>query len=62
MEEICSALSAKLSEAAGVYAVFYRDELLDVLPEDSRDRETLEAAIFPIVRMRIASPSRFIRI
>ncbi len=45
MEEICSALSAKLSEAAGVYAVFYRDELLDVLPEDSRDRETLEAAM-----------------
>ncbi len=45
MEEICGALSNKLSEAAGVYAVFYEDELLDVLPEDARNRETLEAAL-----------------
>ena len=46
MEEICNALSAKLSEAGtGVYAVFYEDELLDVLPENARSRETLEAAM-----------------
>lgn len=46
MEEICSALSAKLSETGtGVYAVFYEDELLDALPETSRNRDTLEAAL-----------------
>lgn len=46
MEEICNALSAKLSEAGtGVYAVFYEDELLDALPEDARNRDTLEAAM-----------------
>ena len=46
MEEICNALSAKLSEAGtGVYAVFYEDELLDALPENSRNRDTLEAAM-----------------
>ena len=46
MEEICNALSAKLSEAGtGVYAVFYEDELLDCLPESARDRDTLEAAL-----------------
>ena len=46
MEEICNALSAKLSEAGtGVFAVFYEDELLDVLPENDRSRDTLEAAL-----------------
>ena len=46
MEEICSALSARLSETGtGVYAVFYEDELLDALPETSRNRDTLEAAL-----------------
>jgi len=46
MEEICNALSAKISETGtGVYAVFYEDELLDALPEDARNRETLEAAL-----------------
>lgn len=46
MEEICSALSAKFKEAGtGVYAVFYEDELLDVLPAGNRNRETLEAAL-----------------
>ena len=46
MEEICNALSAKLSEAGtGVFAVFYEDELLDALPETDRSRETLEAAL-----------------
>ncbi len=46
MEEICSALSVKLSEAGtGVYAVFYEDELLDALPETSRNRDVLEAAL-----------------
>ena len=46
MEEICRALSDKLKEAGErVYAVFYEDELLDVLPEDTRNRETLEAAL-----------------
>ena len=46
MEELYSALSAKLSEAGtGVNAVFYEDELLDVLPENMRNRETLEAVM-----------------
>ena len=46
MEEICNALSSKLSEAGtGVYAVFYEDELLDVMPEEERNRDTLEAAM-----------------
>lgn len=46
MEEICKALSEKLKEGGeGVFAVFYEDELLDVLPEDERNRETLEAAL-----------------
>ena len=46
MEELCNALSVKLSEAGtGVYAVFYEDELLDALPEDARNRETLTAAL-----------------
>lgn len=46
MEEICSALSAKLGESGtGVYTVFYEDELLDALPESSRNRDTLEAAL-----------------
>ena len=46
MEEICNALSAKLSEAGtGVFAVFYEDELLDALPENDRSRDTLEAAL-----------------
>lgn len=46
MEEICNALSAKLSEiGTGVYAVFYEDELLDALPETSRNRDVLEAAL-----------------
>ncbi len=46
MEEICSALSAKLGEiGTGVYTVFYEDELLDALPETSRNRDTLEAAL-----------------
>ena len=46
MEELCNALSVKLSEAGtGVYAVFYEDELLDALPEDERSRDNLEAAL-----------------
>lgn len=46
MEEICNALSAKLGESGtGVYTVFYEDELLDALPEDVRNRDTLEAAL-----------------
>lgn len=46
MEEICNALSDKLGEAGtGVYTVFYEDELLDVLPETSRNRDVLEAAL-----------------
>ena len=46
MEEICNALSAKLSEiGTGVFAVFYEDELLDALPETDRSRDTLEAAL-----------------
>lgn len=46
MEEICNALSLKLGEiGTGIYAVFYEDELLDALPEASRNRDTLEAAL-----------------
>lgn len=46
MDEICAELSAKLTEtAANGYAVFFEEELLEVIPENTRNRETLEAAL-----------------
>ena len=46
MEEICTTLSAQLCEAGtGGYKIYYEEELLDALPEDMRNRETLEAAL-----------------
>ena len=46
MEEICALLSAFLCEAGtGSYKIFYEEELMEVLPEEIRNRETLEAAL-----------------
>lgn len=46
MEEICTTLSAQLYQAGtGGYKIYYEEELLDALPEDMRNRETLEAAL-----------------
>lgn len=46
MDEICVDLSAKLSESASNgYAIFFEEELLEVIPENTRNRETLEAAL-----------------
>ena len=46
MDEICVELSAKLEEsAANGYEVFFEEELLEVIPENTRNRETLEAAL-----------------
>lgn len=46
MEEICTELSAFLCNAGmGGYKIFYEEELTECLPEDMRNRETLEAAL-----------------
>lgn len=46
MEEICTKLSASLCEAGmGGYKIFYEEELSECLPENMRNRETLEAAL-----------------
>ncbi len=46
MEEICKLLSARIREAGkGGYTIFYEDDLLDEIPEDMRNRDTLEAAL-----------------
>lgn len=46
MEEICRAVSETLLKTSGSgYKIFYEDELLEALPEDSRNRETLEAVL-----------------
>lgn len=46
MEEICFSLSAALCEAGtGGYKIYYEEELFEALPEDLRNRETLEAAL-----------------
>ena len=46
MEELCTNLSAQLCDAGtGGYKIYYEEELLDTLPEDMRNRETLEAAL-----------------
>ena len=46
MDEICTKLSAFLCEAGiGGYKIFYEEELLECLPEEIRNRKTLEAAL-----------------
>lgn len=46
MEEICTNISATLCDAGiGGYKVFYEEELTECLPENMRNRETLEAAL-----------------
>ncbi|MDE6557835.1 MAG: hypothetical protein K2K39_01890 [Clostridia bacterium] len=46
MEEICASLSARLCEAGtGGYKIYYEEELAEALPEEMRNRETLEAAL-----------------
>ncbi|MGN0817724.1 MAG: hypothetical protein ACI4L9_02030 [Candidatus Coproplasma sp.] len=51
MDEICQLISEKIYAAThGSYGVFYEDELLDIIPEDERSRETLEAALKKLVK------------
>ena len=46
MEEICTAISAALGGTTdGAYKIYYEEDLFDCLPEDMRNRETLEAAL-----------------
>ena len=46
MEDMCTKLSALLCDAGmGGYKIFYEEELLDCLPDNMRNRETLEAAL-----------------
>lgn len=46
MEEICLSLSAELCKTGtGGYKIYYEEELLEALPEDMRNRDTLEAAL-----------------
>lgn len=46
MEEMCTKLSALLCDAGtGGYKIFYEEELAECLPENMRNRETLEAAL-----------------
>ena len=46
MEEICTDISATLCDAGiGGYKIFYEEELTERLPENMRNRETLEAAL-----------------
>lgn len=46
MEDICTKLSALLCDAGtGGYKIFYEEELVECLPEEMRNRETLEAAL-----------------
>lgn len=46
MEELCRLVNDKIySSTREGYGIFYEDELLDVLPESDRTRETLEAIL-----------------
>lgn len=46
MEDMCTRLSALFCDAGmGGYKIFYEEELLDCLPDNMRNRETLEAAL-----------------
>lgn len=46
VEELCRLINDKIySSTREGYGIFYEDELLDVLPESERTRETLEAVL-----------------
>lgn len=45
MDEICAALSALLEGGGSSYKIYYEEDLLDALPDDVRNRDTLEAAL-----------------
>jgi hypothetical protein len=46
MDEICAAVAAKIYSAGkGGYAVIYADELMDVLPDESKNSDVLHAAL-----------------
>ncbi|MGN0805153.1 MAG: hypothetical protein ACI4MS_07195 [Candidatus Coproplasma sp.] len=46
MEELCRAVSETLIKTGGNgYKIFYEDELIEALPEDFKNRETLEAVL-----------------
>jgi hypothetical protein len=51
MDEICLALLTKINSlSVGNYVIFYEDELIDVIANDSeKNRETLEAALKKLV-------------
>ena len=50
MEELCKLICGKIySSTREGYGIFYEDELLDILPEDNRTREVLEAVLKQLV-------------
>ena len=50
MEELCRLICNKIySSTREGYGIFYEDELSDILPEDNRTREALEAALKQLV-------------
>lgn len=51
MDEICTALSNKIYSCTREgYGIFYEDELMELLPDGERTRETLEAALKKLVK------------
>ncbi len=50
VEELCRSICNKIfSSTREGYGIFYEDELLDILPEENRTRETLEAVLKQLV-------------
>lgn len=50
MEELCRLICNKIySSTREGYGIFYEDELTDILPDDQRTRETLEAVLKQLV-------------
>ncbi len=50
VEELCRLICNKIySSTREGYGIFYEDEFLDILPEENRTRETLEAALKQLV-------------
>ena len=46
MEEMCCAVSRLLcGDGVNGYKIYYEEDLFEVLPEDTRNRETLEAVL-----------------
>lgn len=51
VEEMCRLICNKIyTSTREGYGIFYEDELSDILPEESRSRETLEAALKQLMK------------